>query len=435
MDDRESDGKMRYPKILIIGLAAYCILFMGATIFHPFHYDDPDSYYYDSISKHIEKSDGTVLGDILYRFGSFWGSLFIFSISVICAGLLFIMMSSVDYKLAQYGTLFFLFSPLMLFNNSWLARMDKNMLEVLFFLVWIQVQSMYRDETQESPVWMISYAISTIVLYIVAINFWQGSILFLMMSIMYVCAYESIIMMHKKNWYVIITGVLAAVIITWKFLPSGILLVAEGQPDIMHYLFPEVIIFITLFFIFMPDLFRFSKSFTIICLVELGCLVALPRTMLFIVPLTAMIFTVCGKRILASRYLWYPMTALIIFFVVSAGYFMTDHHQDIKEFGNPCEKFNVTGCIIVTDWSMGHIYRNIWNESVMFIGHPNQPHMMLDYLYYKNRTCNDCVYLWHPRDYKILQGYVDKLGLPSVNQTVRDEMYAEPGRSHIRPHT
>jgi hypothetical protein len=154
---------------------------------------------------------------------------------------------------------------------------------------------------------------------------------------------------------------------------------------------------------------------------------ALPRLTLFMVPLTGMMYAYSDLKI--SRNIWrWIIIALIAFAIPSLVYLCYDHHQDIRNFPNPCKTFNMTNCVIISDWSYGHLYHNIWNETIYFIGHPINPYDMLDYMYYKNKSCDknmNCTYLWHPRDYAMYDQYVSTLKLEKINQTIRKGMYAE----------
>jgi serine/threonine protein kinase len=61
-----------YKFLYIISLICYIIFFISSL---NINYNDPDSYYYLSIAKHIIPSDHSILGDILSHFGLLSGKI------------------------------------------------------------------------------------------------------------------------------------------------------------------------------------------------------------------------------------------------------------------------------------------------------------------------------------------------------------------------
>jgi hypothetical protein len=289
------------------------------------------------------------------------------------------------------------------------------MIEMLLMILLIGIIYTYRKNN-------LMFVISNAFFFYICRYYWQGWYFFAVFECLFIITYELMITRRKDMiFYAAITFsmMLSVWLLIMKF-PAYMMLVAEMQPDIMHFLYPEFIIMILIIGFCAKQIHNKDNRLLILMLITLFCCLIIPRTMLFCV---IMISLACPYirwkdkkvKIIAS----YCIIGLIAFWAASLIYFETDHFTDIEAIKDPCYPYPAHNCTIVSDWSYGHIYRDLWNTSVMFSGNPSQPYEILDYMYYRNKTCDPtlhCVYVWHPRDYDILQSYVDKLGLHSVYQ-------------------
>jgi hypothetical protein len=124
------------------------------------------------------------------------------------------------------------------------------------------------------------------------------------------------------------------------------------------------------------------------------------------------------------------MVMIFMFVVLYASYipfFQDDMFKDIKSFPDPCKTENMTDCMIFSDWSYGYVYHDTWNESVYFVGNPNDIPYLLDMMYYKNLTlsCLNCIYLYHPDDYARYDHYAESRGYPWHAQDKHAGIYYE----------
>jgi hypothetical protein len=413
--------KIFLPWILIIGLILYLALYQYYIVSGKFYIDDPDSYYYDSISRHIEQPDMTLLGFIAHNSGKEAAQFFIFMISVIVAVSLFYFLKKFSHTKAQIAAIFFLFSPTCLFHNSWFARIDKNMIEILLFMIFILIMLMYKAKSID---WLVPFTLSLVIFFFIAFMLWQGSMLFIVYAAGYIMLYEYFknpkLLNFKTLILIILLLILSVIVVLMKF-PNYMYLVAEGMPNIGHYIFPEVIIFIILYFATAKVMFKQHRKFFIIASLVFFSFIFLPRVMLFMVPMISIIYASSGIKI-DRLTMFCALFILASFFVLSMHYFSVDHHLDIKHYPDPCKTHNATGnCVIISQWGKGHFYRNIWNETIMFIAHPSKPVEMLDYLYYRNKTCPpglDCILVYHPDDYDILDQDRQLLRMPESDSFI-----------------
>ena len=432
--------------ILIAGI----IIYIGLFAFLPYHINDTDSFYYMSMEKRFasisiindsenEKpfdivsiypikqeplksslipSDGTVLGNVINLYGLWWGKFLLFLFCLITAYLIAEMIS--DTKTAKYIFLFVLYTPMMFFMNGWFGRYDKNILELFLFVMLMKlVGTMFTEPTTDKvlgrPVsfswrWVFFPLLS--VYFLLAKYLWQGWYIFVGIFILY---YFLISIYKQSKLDIMISFCFLTTVVTYlalnyvKMFPNK-QFIFENTLSIWHLVNVEFVMFVLIFVFSMKLLLKIEEAeFIIMTTITLCCIFFFPRLMLFIIPLLAYLLSLGNNW---NYFKWGLLFVILFSFMPFErgymNYFQHDQLINITSAPDPCGDKD---CIIVSDWTYGWVYLNTWKHPVMFKGHPSNITDELDYLYYKNKTCDKCVLVYQPEDKMKFEFYKNKLEL------------------------
>lgn len=396
---------MKRNSYIIIGSI---IIYLFLLFFCHYNYNDPDSYYYLSIAKHIEKSDNTLLGNILYDNGLFVGKILLAFCLIISAFLVYDLCNIVNKKWSILGFIFMLFTPFVFFMNGWYGRLDKNAIELLLFCMFtlIITSFFYKQPVEINALgikhkqhWSYNFLFYMVIFFIMARYFWQGYYIFIIILAMFYVLY--VIVFRKINKYSVFIIALCLCLGLYYYLKiynHSYGLILEDRLTLYDFLFPEYLMFISLLLINMVyDLIlKVEKDidFYIYCGIILSLTYFMPRLILFTVPLMCILMMMAlNKNVIGKFFVILFITWLLIQSIMYLGYFNKPVYNDILSQQDPCITQNIKNCTIIGDWGYGHVYRYAWNETVLYKGHPTNISDELDYLYYKNKTCANCVYI------------------------------------------
>lgn len=410
------------PNIFLI--LGYLLIFLNIMFFFvylfgyiPFHYNDPDSYYYLAITKHISIKDTTILSFIAWYSGEYGIMIFLFIMSLFSSWLIYDNMKKFNKEFSLFISSLYLWMPLNLFMNGWYARADKNIIESFLFIIFILiiVTITGKDYIVNKKIikWEFGFIILFFIFMILSFFLWEGYLIFAIYALLYIISYY-LIKENKKIKYIKIGFLIILIlIIIYKKIYNDNQITNELNITIYHLLIPEFILFVGLLIFIM---FFYKNKYYEICILSIIVLLSIyfyPRLMVFLAVLIPILMIIIYHENKKAGI--YFSTVLFLFSMLYIPYYINyyssfDLYENEKKINISCDN-----CIIVADWSEGYFYQYYYNKSVMFKGSPDII-SELDYLYYMNKSCDNCIYVYSNKDYDRFSWYRKKYNMPECEE-------------------
>jgi hypothetical protein len=420
---------MKSKHLFLIFIFLYILA--GVVSFRHTYYNDPDSYYYLSISEGKIQSDGTLLGYVLSHFGLFAGHILLMIFGILGSWMIYdIVDSNITKRWSWISGTIYLFTPLSFYINGWYGRMDKNIITMFLFTLFFIIHAYFFYDRKFSQTimgrrtigWVWMYGLMMILFYGIAMICWQGYKLFFCIMLLYwsiymtLDHYKSGKFSRNKTIFLMMFFVFGSMTIMYAYMRQ------ESMNLIMETIFTPIVLFVTEFLILIWLMFRLYKSvqglydsLMIMGIISILVSIIFPRMMNFLVPIYC-IYLGIGLESLDKMEIFVLLAIISIPCLVSSvsysTFFSEDYFYDINNMKDICINENTT---IISDWSYGYIYQHKFRCNVKFMGHPANINDELDYLYYRNKSCTNCVLLYHPDDYSRFEIYASKLRMNHSN--------------------